>query len=361
MQMPMQAVRDVVRRRAAAGIPTAMSHWYNAETERLFKPQLDDLRGEFPDDSLVVSYLEPGVWEAPEAVGHDYRWAISPRPTNAVFRENNWTLDGVIDRGQGVLPSWDRLDELLAHMQELDRPEAFAQVAETVHSHPGQYVQGMLNHTFYDRLWKLHGLTNIMTDFFLEPEKVQQLTHAVLQLELKWVRRYAQAGVHAIRCADDYGHQSTTLFSPTIFRTVFKPLYSALCAEAHRLGMDVWLHCCGAISGILGDFAEAGIDMMHPIQVGCFDEGWVATSFSGKIGFHLGMDVQHLLVEATAQEVEKTCRERLRRFANPAGGVAAGAGNAIMPETPLANMRAYHKVIREFRAGEDGWPPRTTV
>jgi hypothetical protein len=188
-----------------------------------------------------------------------------------------------------------------------------------------------------------------MMDFILDPERIERLTRGIIELEIKWVRRYAALGFHAIGCADDYGCQRGTLFSPATFRRFFKPAYTALATEAHRLGLDVWLHSCGNLSAILGDFAEAGIDMLHPIQVGCFDEGWVRDNFTGKIGFHIGMDVQHLLVEATPQEVERVCSNRLRLFANARGGVAAAAGNAIMPETPMENA------LQRFRKGGEAW------
>lgn len=348
-------VRNVVRRRGARGIPTWRSHWYNAETERLYGSQLQVLRVEFPEDCITAAFIEPGVWEAPPEVGGDYRWAISPKPANAVFRENNWTIDGVIDHGQGVLPGWDRLDDLLAHLEELDRPEAFARVGRTVQEQPGRYVIGILNHNFYDRLWKLRGVSNVLTDFYLHPEQISRLAEGILDLQKKWVRRYAAAGVHAIGCADDYGCQRSTLFSPAIFAKFLKPLWAELCGEAHQLGLDVWLHSCGNLTPILGHLAEAGIDMLHPIQVGCFDEGWVIANFAGTIGFHLGMDVQHLIVEATPQQVARACRERLRRFLRREGGLAVGAGNAIMPETPIDNIRAFHETIREFREGGASW------
>jgi uroporphyrinogen decarboxylase len=355
VSLDVKDVRSIVQRRGARGIPTWRSHWYNTETERLLGPQLQALRAEFPEDCVTAAMIEPGVWEAPPQVGGDYRWAISPKPVNAELREGNWTIDGVIDYGQGVLPEWDRLDDLLAHLEELDRPQAFVGARRVVQEHPGRYVIGILNHNFYDRLWKLHGVSNVMTDFHLHPQEIHQLSQGVLSLEKKWVRRYAAAGVHAIGCADDYGCQRSTLFSPVTFREFFKPLFAELCAEAHQLGLDVWLHSCGNLMPILDDLAEAGIDMLHPIQVGCFDEDWVARELTGKMGFHLGMDVQHLMVEAPPQEVARVCRERLARFRNPCGGLAVGAGNAIMPETPLDNIRAFHETIREFREGGSSW------
>jgi uroporphyrinogen decarboxylase len=356
MIMNAEQIRRVVRRQGAVGIPIHAAHTYNTETRKRHGPQLQKLAEEFPEDCVGVHMIEPGVWDTREEVGADYRWAISPKPGNAILvADGNWTLDGIIDHGQGILPSCDRLDDLLAHFEQLDRPEAFAHVADAVKKNPGRYVIGGLNHNFYDRMWKLHGVTSVMMDFHLNPDKIHQLGRGILDLEKKWVRRYAQAGVSAVRYADDYGCQLSTLFSPTTFREFFKPLYAELSAEAHRLGLDVWMHSCGNLSPILGDFAEAGIDMMHPIQVGCFDEDWVLRAHRGKIGFHLGMDVQHLLPEGTPKEVERGCRDRLRFFMDPQGGVAVAAGNAIMPETPWENIRAFHHAIREFREGGQEW------
>ncbi len=58
------------------------------------------------------------------------------------------------------------------------------------------------------------------------------------------------------------------------------------------------------------------------------------------------MDVQQLLPFGTSEEVRAGCLQRMRTFHRPEGGLILAAGNAIMPETPLENIRAYLETLR---------------
>jgi uroporphyrinogen decarboxylase len=67
----------------------------------------------------------------------------------------------------------------------------------------------------------------------------------------------------------------------------------------------------------------------------------VVDRFGGRITFLVGVDVQHLLPEGTEEEVRSGVRELARIFGRPDGGLLMAAGNGIMPETPLRNIRAF--------------------
>jgi uroporphyrinogen decarboxylase len=122
--------------------------------------------------------------------------------------------------------------------------------------------------------------------------------------------------------------------SPAVFRRVLKPLYAELFAECHSLGLHFWLHACGNIQAILGDLIDIGLDVIHPIQAHTMDFQEVVDRFGGRITFLVGLDVQHLLPEGAEAEVRAGVQDI-------AGGFMLAAGNGIMPETPLRNIRAF--------------------
>ena len=73
-----------------------------------------------------------------------------------------------------------------------------------------------------------------------------------------------------------------------------------------------------------------------------------AKRFGGRITFLAGVDVQHLLPEGTPQQVAQEIRWMKDTFRTPGGGLLLGAGNGIMPDSPLVNIEA---ALNEMCAG----------
>jgi hypothetical protein len=63
---------------------------------------------------------------------------------------------------------------------------------------------------------------------------------------------------------------------PEIFREFIKPYYARIGAACREQGMHWWLHSCGNNArigtNIMGDLAEVGLDVFHPVQKGTMDE-----------------------------------------------------------------------------------------
>ena len=76
------------------------------------------------------------------------------------------------------------------------------------------------------------------------------------------------------------------------------------------------------------------------------DDEYTAREYGGRIAFWIGMDVQQLMPFGTPEEVREGCLRRMRTFYRPDGGLILAAGNAIMPETPMENIRAYLETLR---------------
>ena len=59
------------------------------------------------------------------------------------------------------------------------------------------------------------------------------------------------------------------------------------------------------------------------------------------------MDVQQVIPFGTPDEVHTHVRERIHTFQGPEGGLILAAGNAILPDSPMANLRAYLEALCE--------------
>lgn len=328
---PKEIVRAVVERRGDGCVPLTFHKWWGEGTYAKYGTQLDALGSDIPDDVPAVSYVTPGMYESPTP-DPDYRWAFSGSPSPSAGG-----LDARI-----LLSDWRDLDPYLAEFPVLERQAGlFDQARAFVAARPDQYVLGHWWYCFYERLWAIRGMENVLLDFLEHPAELKRLTQALLDHHVKVVREFKAAGADGIFTSDDLGSQRALMMSPAVFRRILKPFYAEFIREIHSLGMHFWLHACGNLTAIIGDFVEIGLDVLHPIQAHTMDYADVAERFGGKISFLVGVDVQHLLPEGTEAEVRAGVREVARIFRRPEGGLLLAAGNGIMPETPLRNIRAF--------------------
>jgi uroporphyrinogen decarboxylase len=330
-----EQVRAVVERRAGnagnATVPLTFHKWWGEGTYEKYGTRLWDIGCDIPDDAPPVTYVTPGEYTAPTA-DPNYRWAFNGSPSPS---------GGGLDE-RVLLPDWRDIDAYLAQFPNIDAQTGlFDQTRTAVASHPNQYVLGHWWYCFYERLWAIRGMQNVLVDFIEHPVELKRLSRAILDHHVKAIRGLKACGVDGIFTSDDLGSQRALMMSPATFRRFLKPLYAEIIAETHSLGMHFWLHACGNIQAIIEDFIEIGLDVIHPIQAHTMDYAEISERFGGRISFLVGMDVQHLLPTGTPAEVRAAVHDVARTFGRPEGGLLLAAGNGIMPETPLENIRAF--------------------
>jgi len=120
-----------------------------------------------------------------------------------------------------------------------------------------------------------------------------------------------------------------------------KPRYERMGAWLHEHGIHWWLQSCGNNTLIIGDLAEAGVNVFHPVQKHTMDERAIAAQHGEHISFLAGFDVQQTLRTASPEEVRAEVRFLVDTFDRPDGGLCLAAGNGILPGTPLENVDAF--------------------
>jgi uroporphyrinogen decarboxylase len=326
-----EMVRAAVERRGCEAVPLAFHTWWGEGTYEKYGERLDEISADIPTDALPVTYITPGNYISPTA-DSNYRWAFSGSPS-----QEGGGLDARV-----LLPDWKDLDQFLAQFPDIDAQSGlFDHPRRFVQENPGRYILGHWWYLYYERLWSIRGMQNVLMDFIDHPAELKRLTQALLDHHIKAVRGLAACGVDGIFTSDDLGSQRALMMSPAAFRKVLKPYFAAIIEEAHSLGLHFWLHTCGNVLAIMDDFIEIGLDVIHPIQAHTMPYPEVAERFGGQISFLVGVDVQHLLPEGSVEDVRRGVREVVQTFKRPEGGLLLAAGNGIMPETPLENIRAF--------------------
>ena len=320
--LPRAEVVKAVERRNPSRIPLVMAKWWGEGFEALHGETLKRF-DQFPEDA-VVCLIEPFNYEAMKLP-----WELN--------------LTGAHD-SRLVLPDWALLDEFIACLPDPEKDVQFESAqacAEWAHKNDRYFIFGWWR-LFFERPWEIRGMTNLLMDYVDYPEQVHKLYDALCDTYLAYLRRaLRQFQFDGFWTSDDLGHQKQLFMRPQMFRTFLKPRYERIGLLLKEHGIHWWLHSCGNNTAIMGDLADAGVTVFHPVQKHTMDEQTIAAQFGDRLSFLAGFDVQQILQTGSPDEVRTEVRFLIDTFDRADGGLCLAAGNGILPGTPLENVEAF--------------------
>ncbi len=315
-------VIKAVERKHPRRIPLVMAKWWGEGLPEMHGEALARF-DKYPEDA-VLCLIEP----------FDYPAMHLPWELN---------LTGAHD-ARVVLDDWAKLDDFIARLPNPAQDVQFEKALEMskwAREHDRYFIFGWWR-LFFERPWEIRGMTNLLMDYYTYPEQVHKLYDALCELYLSYLRHAVSLfPFDGFWTSDDLGHQKQMFVSAKTFRQFHKPRYEKIGALLREHNLHWWLHSCGNNFGILGDLAEAGVTVFHPVQKHTMDEKMVADQFGERLTFLAGFDVQQTLINGTPEEVRAEVRHLIDTFDRPDGGMCLAAGNGILPGTPLDNIEAF--------------------
>jgi uroporphyrinogen decarboxylase len=161
--------------------------------------------------------------------------------------------------------------------------------------------------SFFTASRSMLGEEKFLMDVILNPGLIEALVNRITDYYLEVNEVYFS------KCAkytdvfyfgSDFGTQKSLFISPNHFRRFFKPNMKRLADHAKGFNLKVMYHTCGAISPILDDIIECGVDIIDPVQVSA--DGMnpdQLTKYKGRISFHGGISTQTTLPFGTPEQV----------------------------------------------------------
>jgi uroporphyrinogen decarboxylase len=204
-------------------------------------------------------------------------------------------------------------------------------------------------------------------NFFMDMASNQDFAEALLDritdfFEAFYEKALTAAGkdIDIVFFGDDYGMQSNMIISPRMWRKMIKPRLARLIAKIKNTA-DVYfqLHSCGAISPIIGDLVEIGVDILNPLQPNAvgMDLPAIKETYGDQLIFHGVVDQQSVLPAGSVDDVREEVKTRLRQMA-PGGGYILAVSPNIQADVPPENILALFDSVRELGVypltGKDG-------
>lgn len=117
--------------------------------------------------------------------------------------------------------------------------------------------------TFFERLISFVGFENAAMALVDEDqlEAVERLFDALADFYIDYIRRlHRWFNVELVVMHDDWGTQTSTMFSGEIHKELFVPRIRRIANAAHAEGVFIEQHSCGKIESIFPNIVDSGVD-----------------------------------------------------------------------------------------------------
>jgi uroporphyrinogen decarboxylase len=202
----------------------------------------------------------------------------------------------------------------------------------------------------------LRRLDNFLTDLLLQPDEVERLLDALMEVHLETLENVCRSVgdvVDIIRFGDDLGMDTGPFMRPKTYQKLFKPRHTILTNYVKENStMHTFLHSCGSIYKLLPDLIDAGFEVINPVQISSRDmePERLKREFGDAITFWGGgADTRKTINRGSPEEVKDHVRENIE-ILSPGGGFVFNTVHNIMPDVPPENILAMFEAIDEYRS-----------
>jgi uroporphyrinogen decarboxylase len=208
-----------------------------------------------------------------------------------------------------------------------------------------QFTMYIIGFSLFERAWTLRGMEDLLVDFMLNPDFVDQLLDRITAYNLAVVDIVAQYPIDCIFFGDDWGQQQGLIMGPSHWRRFIKPRLARMYAHVKAKGMFLAQHSCGDIRELFPDLVELGLDIYNTFQPEIYDVAEMKRLYGNKITFYGGVSTQRLLPFASPEEVKAETR-RLMALLGKDGGYIVAPTHAIPDDVPTENILAFLEAVR---------------
>ncbi|MGB7295828.1 MAG: uroporphyrinogen decarboxylase family protein [Candidatus Aminicenantales bacterium] len=199
----------------------------------------------------------------------------------------------------------------------------------------------------FDYYLRLFGHSQALIGLVEEPDRAKAVLKRYTDGLVRLAGELVDHGVDAVKLSSPYA--GSGFISPRFYREFIMP-YEGEIARAVRLrGVPVYVHTCGAVHDRLEMMVEAGfsgVECLDPPPIGDVDLADAKRRVGGRIFIKGNIDPVHVLLNGSAETVEKDARSRLD-VAKPGGMYILSTACSIAPRTPPQNIRLLAEIAAD--------------
>ena len=200
----------------------------------------------------------------------------------------------------------------------------------------------------WEATWRHRGIDRLLMDIALDPEWVREMGQAHMELLIECLRHCLTLGAKpdGLFLTDDFGCTRGLLFSPAMWREIFKPLYVRLATFLHAEDISFWLHSCGDVRGLIPELIDVGLDVLQPLQVAAgMDLRELMPQYGEKLVFF--GNISAAAMSGPPEPLESEIRAKVS-LGRERGGYIYHSDHSIPPEVSFDRYREIMEWVRRY-------------
>jgi uroporphyrinogen decarboxylase len=205
----------------------------------------------------------------------------------------------------------------------------------------------------FEQASELRGRTEFFMDTVTQPELAQLIIDKCTDVIICGQELYLDVVGRDIDFfelpGDDFGANKTLMISPDSFRHMFKPALARIVKSVkdYRSDLPVVFHSDGAITEIIPDLVEIGVDVLNPLEpLPATDWAAIKEKYGQQLCFMGGIDIRQAMPGAIDGVIEEV-KKRINIF-GPGGGYLLTSANHLQIDVPPENIVALFEAGRKY-------------
>ena len=315
-----------------------------------------------------ISYMDDRLLEK---LGTDLRYVyptLSPTSPTQPTIDPNTFLDAFGQKWKCAVPYYytekgilseahtiDQIDEIVNWPDPRD-PRWFAGVrkrAQEMRESTDYWITARMitSHGPYQLACDMRGTENFMIDLVKNPDFAVALLNRIGDTLCGFLDQYLSACGTFIDMiefpGDDYAGNDNLVISPIMFRNFVQPIIMHMVerVKTFRSDIKIMLHSDGAITKLIPDLIESGIDVIHPLEpLPATDQAAVKILCQNKVAILGGIDISRAM-PGTEQDVINEVKRCIKQLA-PGGGFILAPSNHLQSDVSPENIVLLFKSAR---------------
>jgi len=180
-----------------------------------------------------------------------------------------------------------------------------------------------------------------------DPNLIKEVHEVIAQFTKDCYMSYMDAGAELFIESGDLAYKTGPMMSPKKFYEVLLPAYKMITDAVHERGGKIVLHTDGRVTPLLDFVVDCGFDGLHSLEpTAGVDLAFVKKKVGDKLCLMGNIDVAHILVDATKEEVYDAVKYAIKT-GGPGGGFVVSAAN-MHPGVNVPNLRWMVEATKEF-------------